>query len=94
MSANSLLVIAGIAIFISIVCLGVCFALLEKINEVSKMAYDNRASIGRHTKRNMELTENIGRIDHTINDIYDRIGELSSIIRQYFHEVERHEDSE
>lgn len=93
MNANSLLIVAVISIVVSIVCLGVCFALLEKINELSKMVYDNQTSIRRVTKRNMELTENIGRIDHTINDIYDRIGELSGIIRQYFHEVEQHEDS-
>lgn len=94
MTTNALIVLMSIVGLMAIASIIFCCALADKLNELNERVVDNRLSINRHTNRMFGLDGHIGRIDHTINDVYQRIDETDSLVRRYFAEAEEHENSE
>lgn len=92
MGEKTIVVLVILAIFMSLAALCVAFAMLEKLQKVDNQTLENRSSINRHTGRLHKIDETTRRIDRSIDDIYETIGDQEHLIRQFFVEVNQHEN--
>lgn len=86
--------LACLAVFMSLGALCVAFTVLEKLQKTDNQTLENRMSINRHTSRLHKIDETTHRIDMSINNIYETIGDQEHLIRQFFVEAKQHESTD